>query len=53
VTILENRKLRDAGKVDLDCNRLLQCAKKLKSDDEIVIEATGNTNAIVRSFRLS
>ena len=48
VAILENGKLRDAGKIDLDRNRLLQFARKLKSDDEIVIEATGNTSAIVR-----
>ena len=46
--ILENGKLRDARKVDLERNRLLQFARKLKPDDEIVIEATGNTSAIVR-----
>jgi transposase len=48
VAILENGKLRDAGKIDLERSRLLQFAKKLKSDDEIVIEAPGNTSAIVR-----
>lgn len=48
VAILENGELRDAGKIDLDYGRLLQFAKKLKSDDEIVIEATGNTSSIVR-----
>ena len=48
VAILENGKLRDAGKIDLERGRLLQFARKLKSDDEIVIEATGNTSAIVR-----
>ena len=47
--ILENGKLRDAGKVDLERNRLLQFARKLKLDDEIVIEATGNTSSIVTS----
>ena len=46
--ILENGKLRDAGKIDLEYSRLLQFARKLKPDDEIVIEATGNTSAIVR-----
>jgi hypothetical protein len=35
-------------KVDLEHSRLLQFARKLKPDDEIVIEATGNTSAIVR-----
>ena len=46
--ILENGKLRDAGKIDLEYSRLLRFARKLKPDDEIVIEATGNTSAIVR-----
>ena len=46
--ILEDGKLRDAGKIDLEYSRLLQFAKKLKPDDEIIIEATGNTSAIVR-----
>src|SRR5271157_224977 len=41
-------KLRDGGKVDLERNRLLQLARKLKLDDEIVIEAPGNTSSIVR-----
>jgi hypothetical protein len=41
-------KLRDGGKVDLERNRLLQLARKLKLDDQIVIEAPGNTNSIVR-----
>ena len=46
--ILENGKLRDAGKVDLERNRLLQLARKLKLDDQIGIEAPGNTSSIVR-----
>ena len=46
--ILENGKLRDAGKIDLEYSRLLRFARKLKPDDEIIIEATGNTSAIVR-----
>ena len=46
--ILESGKLRDAGKIDLEYRRLLRFARKLKPDDEIVIEATGNTSAIVR-----
>jgi hypothetical protein len=45
---LENGKLRDAGKVDLERNRLLQLARKLKLDDQIGIEAPGNTSSIVR-----
>jgi transposase len=48
MAILEKGKIRDAGKIDLERSRLLQFATKLKPDDEIVIEATGNTSAIVR-----
>jgi transposase len=48
VAILESGKIRDAGKIDLERRRLLQFARKLKPDDEIVIEATGNTSAVVR-----
>jgi hypothetical protein len=36
------------GRSISNCNRLLQFARKLKLDDEIVIEATGNTSSIVR-----
>ena len=48
VAILESGKIRDAGKIDLERRRLLQFARKLKPDDEIVIEATGNTSAVAR-----
>jgi transposase len=48
MAILENGAIRDAGKVDLERSRLLHFAKTLKPDDEIVLEATGNTSAIVR-----
>lgn len=48
VAVLENGKLRDAGKIGLEYSCLLRFARKLKPDDEIVIEATGNTSAIVR-----
>ena len=48
MAILENGVIRDAGKVDLERRRLLHFAKTLKPDDEIVLEATGNTSAIVR-----
>ena len=36
MAILENGMLRDAGKGDLDRNRLLRFAQALKRDDEIV-----------------
>ena len=48
VAVLEDGKIRNAGRIDLDHSRLLQFAKTLKPDDEIIIEATGNTNVIVR-----
>ena len=48
VAVLEDRKIRNAGRIDLEHSRLLQFAKTLKPDDEIIIEATGNTNVIVR-----
>jgi transposase len=48
MAVLEDGKIRNAGKIDLEHNRLLQFAKRLKFDDEIIIEATGNTSAIVR-----
>ena len=48
VAVLEDGKVRNAGKIDLEHSRLLQFAKRLKADDEIIIEATGNTNVIVR-----
>ena len=48
VAVLEDREIRNAGRIDLEHGRLLQFAKTLKPDDEIIIEATGNTNVIVR-----
>jgi transposase len=48
MAVVENGTLRDAGKVDLERSRLLHFAKSLKPDDEVVLEATGNTSAIVR-----
>ncbi|WP_201842672.1 IS110 family transposase [Microvirga zambiensis] len=48
MAVLEKGVIRDAGKVDLERSRLLHFAKSLKPDDEVVLEATGNTSAIVR-----
>jgi transposase len=48
MAVLEKGIIRDAGKVDLERGRLLHFAKTLKPDDEVVLEATGNTSAIVR-----
>ncbi len=48
MAILEKGVIRDASKVDLERSRLLRFAGSLKPDDEVVLEATGNTSAIVR-----
>lgn len=48
LAMLEYGKIRDAGRIDLERTRLLQFATRLKPDDEIILEATGNTSAIVR-----
>src|SRR5574337_1866075 len=48
VAILEDGKVWNAGKIDLEHSRLLQFAKRLKPDDEIILAATGNTSVIVR-----
>ena len=47
LAVLQDGKIRSAGKIDLEHSRLLQFAKRLKPDDEIIIEATGNTSVIV------
>lgn len=48
VVILENGELRRAGQVGLTHDRLTAFAQTLHPDDEVVVEATGNTMAIVR-----
>ena len=48
VAILENGKIRDAGRLELEREHILKFAKRLNVEDEIVLEATVNTKAIVR-----
>lgn len=48
VAILENSKIRDAGRIELEREHILKFAEQLSLDDEIVLEATVNTKAIVR-----
>lgn len=48
VAILENGKIRNAGRIELDRAQILKFAEQLNSDDEVVLEATVNTKAIVR-----
>ncbi|WP_299952064.1 IS110 family transposase [uncultured Ruegeria sp.] len=48
VAILENGKIRDASRLELECEQILKFAERLNVDDEIVLEATVNTKAIFR-----
>jgi transposase len=51
VVALESERLRQLGRIKLDKDSLTSFANQLASDDEIVLEATGNTFAIVRIMR--
>ena len=46
--VLEDGRLRKGERVELRHDRLLAWAGSLRPDDEVVLEATGNTAAIVR-----
>ncbi len=48
VAILETGKIRDAGRLELEREHILKFAERLNVEDEIVLEATVNTKAIVR-----
>ena len=47
VGALENRRLTSGGRIDLTRDAVIAFGRKLRSDDEVVIEATVNTAAIV------
>ncbi|MEZ2355031.1 IS110 family transposase [Caballeronia sp. RCC_10] len=47
VAYLENRTLKSGGRVGLRRDELKQFASQLRPDDHVVLEATGNTAAIV------
>ncbi|WJS05561.1 hypothetical protein [Roseibium aggregatum] len=49
VAILENGKIHNAGRIDLDRAQILKFAEQLNSDDEVVLETTVYTKAIVWS----
>jgi transposase len=51
VVALEGERLRHLGRVRLDKDSLISFASSLSPDDEVVLEATGNTFAIVRVLR--
>lgn len=51
VAELENGVVRQCGRVDLVRDKVLAFARTLKADDEVVLEATGNTIAIVKLLK--
>jgi len=51
VAELEDGVLRQRGRVDLVRHKVLELARTLRPDDEVVLEATGNTMAIVRLLK--
>ena len=57
VVIWEQGQLRRAGRVDMTRTALEGFGKTLQASDEVVVEATGNTMAVVRvlssSWRVS
>ena len=51
VACLENGQPSSGGRVDLTRDAVIAFGRKLRPDDEVVIEATGNTAMIVRLLR--
>jgi transposase len=51
VAELEDGVLRQRGRIDLIRDKVLEFARALRRDDEVVLEATGNTMAIVRLLK--
>jgi hypothetical protein len=51
MAILEKGQITKELRVDLTCGPLMKCAKTLRADDEVGIEATGNSAAVERLMR--
>jgi len=51
VVILEQGQLRQAGRVHLSHDKLLTFARTLTPEDEVVLEATGNSLAVARTLQ--
>ena len=51
VAELEDGVLRQCGRVDLVRDKVLAFARTLRADDEVVLEATGNTMALVKLLK--
>lgn len=48
IAVYERGAIRDAGRVGMERNAVLAFARTLKSEDEVVLEETGNTAVLVR-----
>ena len=51
VAVLEKERLTSGGRIDLTRDAVIAFGRKLRSDDEVVVEATVNTAAIVHLLR--
>ena len=51
VAMLEDGAMRSGGRIELVRHQILAFGRTLRPDDELVLEATGNTMAIVRLLR--
>ena len=51
VAILEDGEVRSGGRVDLTRDAVIAFGRQLRADDEVVLEATGNTATVVRLLR--
>ncbi|MFL0690707.1 MAG: IS110 family transposase [Agrobacterium tumefaciens] len=48
VAVLDRGKVTEEFRVELDYDAVVAFGQKLRKDDEVILEATGNTSAIVR-----
>lgn len=48
VAVLDRGKVTEEFRVELDYDAVVAFGQKLQKDDEVILEATGNTSAIVR-----
>ena len=51
VAMIEDNAVSNGGRVELTRDAVVAFGRKLRADDEVVIEATGNTAMIVRLLR--
>jgi transposase len=51
IAVLENGRVSSGGRIDLTRDAVIAFGRKLRSDDEVVIEATVNTATIARLLR--